>query len=590
MLTIRQFGHFTVARDDLPVAAAEWGRRKTRSLLKVLLSARGSLFTIDQLLEILYPDSHPERVTRNLLTRIAELRRALEPGLGEGQQSRFIVRVGKGSYCFAADAPCLIDTERFQACMLDARSWADQGRWQEATALYEEAVALYRGDYLAEDLYEEWTQSTRTHLREQYLQALEEAARGRARLGHVQRATGHSEQLLAADPARESAARLKMFLHHQSGRSRAVERTYAALGQALADLGAGPEPATQDLFRALQTRQTEAVPHNLPPQSSSFVGREAELGAIAARLTGGAVRLLTLTGPGGSGKTRLALEAAARLAGGPFRDGVWFLPLEGLSSPEQVQAALSGVGGGKVPLLDPHMLLVLDNAEHLLEGAEVLAAFLARAPGVRMLVTSRERLKLEAEWSLELDGLPWRTDGPGSAMELFRQRAERLNGHLPGGRKEAEAVRRICALVGGLPLAVELAAAWTRVLSCQEIARRLEASLDCLRADAQAGRPARHGSLRAVFDQTWAMLSEQERAVLSRLSVFQAGFGMAEAATVGGASASVVAALRDKSVLRMVRPGRHEVHRVLRAYGCEALRAEPGAYEETHRRHREIVG
>ncbi|MDF2629118.1 MAG: Transcriptional regulator, LuxR family [Symbiobacteriaceae bacterium] len=554
-----------MSRGDVPVESAEWGRRKTRSLLKVLLSARGTVFTVDQLLETLYPESQPERVARNLLTRITELRRALEPGLGEGQQSRYIVRVGRGSYCFAADAPVWIDTERFQAHMWAARTWADQGRWQEATGMYEEAIALYRGDYLAEDLYEEWTQTTRMNLRELYLQALEEAAKGRARQGHLQQATAYSEWLLAADPARESAARLKMSMHHQSGRTRAVERTYAALGEALADLGAGPERVTQDLFRELQATPPAAETHNLPTQQSSFVGRAAELGAVVSRLSGGQVRLLTLTGPGGSGKTRLALEAAGWLRGGAYRDGVWFQSVEGIATPDQLLAALERIGGGKVACSRRQMLVVLDNAEHLPEAADVVATFLGRAPGVRMLVTSRERLKLEAEWCLEIDGLPWREDGPGSAMELFRQRAARVNGAPPQGPREAAAVRRICELVGGLPLAIELAVAWTRVISCQEIARRLEAGLDFLRA-AAAERPARHQSLQAVFEHTWAMLTEQERAVLSRLASFQTGFGMAEAAAVGGASASVLAALRDKSVLRMVHPGRHEVHRVLRPF------------------------
>lgn len=298
----------------------------------------------------------------------------------------------------------------------------------------------------------------------------------------------------------------------------------------------------------------------LPFQPTPFVGRVAELSAIAKLLTDPACRLLTLFGPGGIGKTRLALEIAARHRHA-FRDGVVFVDLAAVGTPDQIVAALgdalnlSLAGAAPTPsdptthllgyLRDRQLLLLLDDFEHLLEGADLVSDLLAHAPEVTILITSRARLNLQAEWLFDVEGLAYPTvDLPGavasltvtdlasySAVQLFVQRALQLQPGLSQSETTLSAIGRICQQVAGMPLAIELAAASVRSLPIAEIDRQIRANLDGL-ATALRDVPARHRSLRAVFDHSWDLLSEAERVVLSRLAIFRGGWNQAAAEAI----------------------------------------------------------
>jgi predicted ATPase len=278
-------------------------------------------------------------------------------------------------------------------------------------------------------------------------------------------------------------------------------------------------------------------PHNLPAQPTPFVGRDKELAEIADRLGDPACRLLTLIGPGGIGKSRLALQAAATHLE-PFRDGVYFAPLASLSSIEFLVSRLAdalkfafyGQESPKSQLLnylrEKSLLLLIDNFEHLLEGAPLLEEILMIAPGVKILVTSRERLHLQWEWILEIEGLEFpeseeveRVENY-SAIRLFQQTARRLHARFSLAN-EKTAVVQICRLVEGMPLAIELAAAWVRAMPCAEIARQIEHNLDLLSQPVQH-IPERHRGVRAVLEHSWHILSNEERNVFMKLSVFQA--------------------------------------------------------------------
>lgn len=326
---------------------------------------------------------------------------------------------------------------------------------------------------------------------------------------------------------------------------------------------------------------------NAPAMISPFVGRRAELVEVADLLTNPDCRVVTLVGPGGAGKTRLALETAG-LQVERFADGVYFVPLQSLSANGSLILAIGEAlrfqffaGGEPRAQLIQHLeakklLLVLDNAEHLLEEMTVISDLVAAAPNVKLLVTSRERLNLLEEWVYEVGGLPYPAEINGRALDeygavqLFAQNARRVLPTFSLEREQA-AVIRICALVHGMPLALELAAAWTRALSCAEIAAEIERGLDILETPAR-NVPERHRSMRAVLKQSWARLPESEQQVFRRLAVFRGGFTRDAAAVVAGASIHGLSALVDKSWLYWSSArGRYDMHELVRQFGEERL-------------------
>ncbi len=341
------------------------------------------------------------------------------------------------------------------------------------------------------------------------------------------------------------------------------------------------------------------IARQVPRQPTPFVGRGDELSHITELMREPACRLLTLFGPGGIGKTRLAIEAAHRL-----RQEFYFVSLQPLSSPDFLVSAIADALGfqffpGDDPknqlldyLCEKSWLLVLDNFEHLLDGALLLPEILAYAPDIRLLVTSRERLNLVEEWVLEVTGLeyPSTEDDSGaghySAFELFVQHARRLKSSFTLTDKSRPAVVRICRLVEGMPLGIELAASWVRAMSCEAIADEIERSLDILETPVRNIEP-RHRTMRAALDQSWHLLSDNERYVFMRLSVFRGGFTHEAAAAVAGASLSNLAALVDQSLLRANSDGRYDVHELLRQYADERLVMAGSDEELTRDAHRD---
>jgi len=351
----------------------------------------------------------------------------------------------------------------------------------------------------------------------------------------------------------------------------------------------------------------EAGMKNLPASRTSFVGRASELDEIDRLLEDPDCRLLTLVGPGGAGKTRLALEAAARRIE-RYPHGVHFVPLVSVASPEflapavaeSIQFAVDGAHSGfsaQEQLLDylgeRSTLLVLDNFEHLVDGADLLGEIIERAPKVELLTTSRERLNVQSEWVLDVHGLDLAENGNGGsgALRLFVERATKAEPGFSLDDDERTEARRICRLVEGLPLGIELAASWVSVLSCAEIADEIERNIDFL-ATSMRDVPERHRSLRAAFDQSWRLLSGEQQDVLARLSVLRGDYGREAAAAVAGADLRLLSDLVSKSLVRRSDFGRYEVHELLRQYSAEKLAVgSPDALATTRERHaRHYVG
>ncbi len=342
--------------------------------------------------------------------------------------------------------------------------------------------------------------------------------------------------------------------------------------------------------------------YHLPSPVTPLLGRAAELADLDRLLSDPDCRLISIVGPGGIGKTRLAIAAAAEKEL-EFKDGVFFISLASLGSADLLAPTLLATIGASLQgqrdcgqqlinyLREREVLLVLDNMEHLLEGTQLLADLLRRAPCVALLVTSRERLNLQGEWVLDLHGLEVPEEEQVeeverySAVQLFLQNAQRSRAGSSFSDEEESTIVRICRMVEGMPLAIELAAAWARTLSCRQIADEMEKSFGFL-TTALRDVPQRHRSMRAVFEHSWNLLNAEERGALRRLAVFQGGFQKEAAEQVAAASLPLLAALVDKSLVRSTHPEWYDLHHLVRQFAHEFL-VEARESEETHRRYAE---
>jgi predicted ATPase/DNA-binding CsgD family transcriptional regulator len=371
----------------------------------------------------------------------------------------------------------------------------------------------------------------------------------------------------------------------------------------------GVHSRTQAIARAqalgLLDESPPSAKHNLPAQNTVFIGREQELDEIGRRLADPACHLLTLLGPGGIGKTRLAIEAAREQLRA-FPAGVYFVPLASVESAEFVaQALMDGLGLVQTDQRDPldqvigylrdkTLLLVIDNFEHLLSGVGLLGEVLARSKAAKLLVTSRERLHLKEEWVFDVQGLDFPVIGSGGpkrvdladyeAGQLFVQTARRAKSGFEPDTEEQTSIARICQLVGGLPLGIELAASWVRLLTCAEIAREVAHDLDILDT-AWRDVPERHRSIQAVLDNSWKLLTVDEQNAFRRLTIFSGGFGREAATAVADTSLTMLLALVDKSFVKRTDDDRFDIHELVKQYGSDKLRVDPEIWTATRLRH-----
>ena len=354
-----------------------------------------------------------------------------------------------------------------------------------------------------------------------------------------------------------------------------------------------------------------ATSHLLPVYATSFVGRHSEISDLASELENSDCRLLTLTGFGGIGKTRLAIEAVSLFANGDhsarqqsFPDGLYFVALAPLSSSDLLAATIADtldipVSGAKPvrdqlleKLAQKSMLLLLDNFEHLMDGKQLVNDILEFSPHVKMIVTSREPLSLPGETVYDLQGMAIPSTDTDevpqieeySALLLFEQVAQKVDWRFSVDDEQLPHVIRICRLVEGLPLAIEMAASWARVLSCRQIAEELSQSYALLKATL-GHIPTRHQSIRVVFDYSWQLLTEDEQLVFQKMAVFRGGFRRDAAEQITGATLDVLLSLVDKSLLQYDAHERYHIHELLRQFAEEKLAQNSERARETHDRH-----
>ena len=551
-LTLHALGGLRLTLDDQPVV--DLVSRKAEALL-IYLACHPHPQPRDVLADLLWDDASQSQAAGNLRVLLNSLRRRLSPFL-------CIERYSLG---FNFDSHFVFDVREFEQ-HVRARQ-------------LERAVELYCGDFLAgfnindSRRFEEWVLLERERLQRLAVDALDELIDADLRARRYRSGIDHAAHLLRIDPLREDTHRRLMLLYARTHQRHAALLQFQTCRKILrAELEVEPAPETIKLAERLKASEN-LRPAPLPIELTPFIGRQSELAHIAARLSDPRCRLLPLLGPGGSGKTRLALETARTLAN-DFINGAAFVTLAVVHTADDFIAALAEALGVTFVarteprtqlinwLRDKELLLVLDNFEHLLTAADQLVAFLKAAPDLKVLVTSRQRLNLQAEWLIEIKGLI-----EIEATTLFEHNALRAQ---PNPIDDPANVTRICQLVQGLPLAIELAAAWAREQSCAAIADQIARSLDFL-ATEQRDVPDRHRSLRVVFDQSWALLTSKQRDVLAQLSVFRGGFDGAAAQRVAAAEARTLAALIDHSLVRRIDRDRYDLHPLVQQYATEKL-------------------
>ncbi|NTU85251.1 MAG: AAA family ATPase, partial [Chloroflexales bacterium] len=593
-LVLRLLGPPELLADGEPVPLE---RRKALALLAYLAIEQGD-HAREDLAALLAPDDEPAAARAGLRRALAELAPTLRPWLYTTSTTIALRR----------DQAFALDVDTFRAGL---------GGPPEALRA---AVERYRGDFMAgfslpgSAPFEEWQFFQAEALRGELAVALERLSDPGLAAASPEAAVACARRWLALDPLHEPAHRRLMRLYAAAGQGAAALRQYRVLSETLErELGAAPEEATLSLYeqirlgdRNAQASRWSSAPPRLPsaqaPASPTietpslpFLGREEELAAIADALADPACRILTLVGPGGMGKTRLAVQAAAQHQA-RFPDGVHQVSLVGVSSAERLLSTIGtalGLAGQGDPLErlgaalhDRRALLVLDNADQALEGAPLLRDLIHRTRQIRLLVTSRERLQLQEEWVIDLTGLavpPAGADADAagySAVQLFVQRARQVRADFTLTPEDLPEVAAICRLVEGMPLAIELAAAWVRVLTPAAIARELEQSMALLTTTLR-DVPERHRSVEGVFAQSWERLSPAERQALRRLAAFDDGFTRVAASEVAGATPLVLAGLSDKALIRRDRTGRYAIHELLRQFAAQKLAADQGEHEAT---------
>jgi predicted ATPase len=480
----------------------------------------------------------------------------------------------------------------------------------------EQAFTLYRGEFCASmesgsGQFYDWVHEKREEYRVNALAAFEALAAAYERRGSYLKALETAQRLLQYDPLDESCHRHVMRALWQKGAPMAALEHYRQWhATCIAEFGEEPDEKTIALYHQIQTaphqppanaRRAAAAQRilALPAQPNQLVGREQEAIEIAGMLLDPECRLLTLLGPGGIGKTSLAREIALN-PNLDVLDGVIFVSLAAVSTPdllvsviaEALKLALVADQDPTAQLLahlaELELLLVLDNMDQLIAGATLLSAIVETAPGVKILVTSRERLQLRLEWCFEVKGLAVPPIGGDSdlehygAVKLFAQCASRFpNFSL---REQARGVVRICRLVAGMPLAIELAAAQTWAFHCDTIAGRIEHNLSFL-ATNNRDVMERHRSVRAAFAYSWQLLSADEQRLFRALTVFHGSFDAAAAEQVADGTPAQLIALRNKSLLFMTASGWYVLHELLRQYAREQLQDLPEEAEQLAARH-----
>lgn len=622
--------------------------KRIEALLAFLATESDRAHRRERLVGLIFPETPDDQARTNLRQTLTRLRRAID----DREADPPFLLISRESTQFNPASNHFLDVAFFDHLLNGCHAHQPERNLdcQDCFQRLAEAVDLYRGPFLESfslddsAAFEEWVLIKRQQYHVEALSALQQLADHHERSGDYAVATDYVRHQLRLEPWKEDAHRqLMRMLAYQGQRTAALQQYLTLESMLREELGVEPLAETRSLYASIRAANDNR-PYRLSPRNAAFVGRDEELALLNEYLTDPDKRLITLTGPGGSGKTAIATETGWRVARrflGPFFHGVFFVPLAGIDSEHLepssgsskfdpfITSVAEAIGfsfsGPRRPreqlaryLQDKSLLLIIDNVEHVIAKARPLIGDLLRqAPGIKILITSRERLGFNEEWVLEIEGLPYPGNGYLSviagrqhtdpvnlpaqyqAIALFESLGKRLvsdfsisdESDMTRANCPDTAVQRIAQLVQGSPLGIELAASWLRMLSCKEIAAEIENSLDFL-SSTMHDLPDRHRSLRAVFDSSWQLLNAQQQQTLRRLSVFHGPFDRPAATATTGTSLATLSALVDHSMLHRQdlhiddqTVGQYELLDTLRQYAAEKLETnddEAGRIREQH--------
>ncbi len=564
-------------------------RPKRRAMLALLLLRAGELVSLDEAVEALWGERPPPAARNAVQGHVAALRKLLGPRRIETRGEGYLLELSEGE----------LDLHRFERLLTDARDREPQ----ERSEILGGALELFRGEPLADFRYEGFAAAEAARIGELRLLALEERLDADLALGRHAQVVPELERLVAGEPLRERLRGQLMLALYRSGRQADALQTYQHARDALVEsLGIDPGPDLRRLERQIlnQDPELELAPARppgprIPTPPTPLLGRERELAEAGDLVLRDDVRLLTLTGPGGTGKTRLALEVA-RGAASRFSGGTFFVPLASLADSSLVLPTIAravGIAESGSSLLEESLaarlaveetLLLLDNFEHLVAGAPALGPLLAAAPSLTLLVTSREPLRLYGEHVYRVP--PLEAD---AAAELFLDRAWAANADIARDESTIVTVDEICERLDRLPLAIELAAARTTLFSPEALLERLGSRLALL-TEGPVDHPERQQTLRRTLEWSHERLTAEEQRLFAGLSVFAGGWTLDAAQAVRIADGDVVeglSSLVDKSLVSVesaaVEP-RQSMLETIREYASERL-ADSGEAGVVGRRH-----
>jgi predicted ATPase/DNA-binding SARP family transcriptional activator len=605
-LRVRLLGGFDVLVDGVAVPAGAWRLGKARSLLKLLALAEGHRMHRDAVVNVLWPDLQAAAATNNLHQTLHSARRALAVAGATAD----VLRLRDGVVTLCPEGMLSTDVQDLEAALEKALAADDPELLLDVAARCAEGL-------LPGDRYEDWARPYQDHVADLRRTAVLAAATRLIAQGKPQEAAGALEPVADARPIDEEVHRVLMVAYDGAGRRWDAVAVYESLRSGLDDeYAAAPDVQTTTLFRRLLTGQADALAgglHHLVGPGTRFLGRRREIEELVALCMRN--RLVTLSGPGGAGKTRLAVEVARMLAKtSSYADGLWMVDLSGVRDAELVAATaasaleltLSGsrptVAALTVQLATRELVVVLDNCEHVIDAAATLIrAIIQDCPGITVLATSREPLHLPGEVAWRVPSL--RVPDPSEpidsgrlmryeSVQLFVARAQEAAPAFRLDDDNAQVVAHICQRLDGMPLAIELAAAQAAYRALKQIAALLDHALTAL-ASRIRDTPDRQATLAATVSWSFELLDPDERQLFPRLSVFAGGFTLEAAEQIASGAmarrlADVLAGLVDKSLVLAETLGaeetRYRLHEFVRQYAAQQL-AQPGEAFNLQRRH-----
>ncbi|MCP5099494.1 MAG: tetratricopeptide repeat protein [Chloroflexi bacterium] len=583
MLSFTLLGQTVLSKNGVPLT--QFRSQKEAALLIYLAHTKQS-HQRGFLADLLWESSSTKQALTNLRTVLARLRKQVGDAL----------LITRTSVSLTQENQQQVDS----VILLQTLATVGQIDTAEKATTLQNAIKTYHGDFLTDfhlskaSQFNEWAIGTREHIRRQVIAAYNKLGQYAQSTGDVEQGIAIAHRWLQVDALDESAHTLLIRNLLEAGNKQAAIAHYDHSVKLLqTELGIAPPVTMTALIKDVRPQRTTSFPetavrHNLPAAYDQFFGRKTDQQEIHTRLDQPWCRLVTITGQGGMGKSRLA-TTIARSRLNQYRDGVWMVELENIDPDDDnlaeaiavdiatvLDLRLTGSATPEEQLLNhlqhKQMMLVLDNFEHLLAGTQIVLDIVQRCEHVQLLITTREALRIRAEWTIALSGLGYPTSDtdeiPSDAVELFAaRRAQHQRGEIT--TDELTAVRAICQMVQGLPLAIELAAALTYRTTCRAVADSLQDGFNALAAS-QHDVPQRHRGLHIVFEMSWTTLVPTLQQRLTQLSVFRGGFTAVSAQQITAADLLQLTILGDKSLLTFnEETNRYALHPVIRAYAAE---------------------